>query len=164
LKSCKKWAIIVEKRHNCHYLQKIVMCVCVCVCVCVIGVWTQDFSLAKQALYHSRASSPFCSGYFWDRILWIIWLNPQSSILLSSTFKVARITGISHQCLAIMMTYIDKSRESSRSCKRVHQDDYIYIYIHTHIWWAHKKQKTLALAFLQLLDVVEKHAPYFEVL
>jgi hypothetical protein len=30
------------------------------------GVWTQDFVLAKQALYHlNPTSSPFCFGYFW---------------------------------------------------------------------------------------------------
>jgi hypothetical protein len=29
------------------------------------GAWTQDFTLAKQVLYHlTHISSPFCSGYF----------------------------------------------------------------------------------------------------
>jgi hypothetical protein len=30
---------------------------------------TRDFALTKQALYHlSHTSSPFCSGYFGDRV------------------------------------------------------------------------------------------------
>jgi hypothetical protein len=33
------------------------------------GVWTQGFTLAKQAFYDlSHTSSPFCSGYFRDGI------------------------------------------------------------------------------------------------
>jgi hypothetical protein len=35
------------------------------VCMYGTGVWTQDFMLATQAVYHlSHTSSPFCSGYF----------------------------------------------------------------------------------------------------
>jgi hypothetical protein len=33
--------------------------------ICDTRVWTQDFTFARQALYHlSHASSPFCSSYF----------------------------------------------------------------------------------------------------
>jgi hypothetical protein len=33
------------------------------------GVWTQGFICARQVLYHfGHASSPFCSGYFGDRV------------------------------------------------------------------------------------------------
>jgi hypothetical protein len=39
-------------------------------------VWTQDFVLSKQVLYHlSRTSNPFCSGYFEDGISWTICLG-----------------------------------------------------------------------------------------
>jgi hypothetical protein len=35
------------------------------------GVWTQGFTLAKQALYHlSHISSRFSCGYFEDGVLW----------------------------------------------------------------------------------------------
>jgi hypothetical protein len=34
------------------------------------GLWTQGFTLAKQAFFYlSHTSSPFCSGYFRDRVL-----------------------------------------------------------------------------------------------
>jgi hypothetical protein len=49
----------------------------------------------------SRTSSPFFFGYFGDCSSWIICLGcPQSSILLISVSQVARITGVSHWCLA----------------------------------------------------------------
>jgi hypothetical protein len=32
-------------------------------------VWTQDLILGRQAVYHlSHSTSPFCVGYFWDRV------------------------------------------------------------------------------------------------
>jgi hypothetical protein len=35
----------------------------------VLGVWTQGFALARQAVYHlSHASNPFSSGHFGDRV------------------------------------------------------------------------------------------------
>jgi hypothetical protein len=65
---------------------------------CGTGVWTQGFVLAKQVLYYlSHASSPFCSGYFEDRIFWTIcpgW--PWISVLLLSASQIARIIGMSH--------------------------------------------------------------------
>jgi hypothetical protein len=52
--------------------------VCVCMYVCVFmlmstffffGFWTQGFMLARQAVYRlNHIYSPFCSGYFGDRI------------------------------------------------------------------------------------------------
>jgi hypothetical protein len=36
---------------------------------CSIGVWTQGFAVTRQVFYLlSHAPSPFCSGYFWDRV------------------------------------------------------------------------------------------------
>jgi hypothetical protein len=33
-------------------------------------IWTEGYALARQALYNlSHALSPFCAGYFWDRVL-----------------------------------------------------------------------------------------------
>jgi hypothetical protein len=68
----------------------------------MIGVWTQGFALAKQALYClSHTFSPFCSGYFGDRVSGTSspgW--PWTSILWISASQVARITGVS-QCPAI---------------------------------------------------------------
>jgi hypothetical protein len=65
-------------------------------------LWAQGFTLAKQTLYClSHTSSAFCSGYFGDEVLWTIcsnWLRVM--ILLISASKVARITGVSHQCPA----------------------------------------------------------------
>jgi hypothetical protein len=61
-------------------------------------VWTQDFVLAKQVLYHlSHTSSPFCFGYFGDGVLWAIcpgW--PWTKTFLISASQVARIICVSH--------------------------------------------------------------------
>jgi hypothetical protein len=39
-------------------------------------VWMQAFMLARQVLYGlSNASNPFCSGYFWDRVLLFAWAS-----------------------------------------------------------------------------------------
>jgi hypothetical protein len=60
------------------------------------------FALAKQALYHlNHTSSPFCCGYFGDRVSRNIcpgW--PQIVILLISASQVARITGMNYWFLA----------------------------------------------------------------
>jgi hypothetical protein len=71
--------------------------------ICYFFIWW-DWSLNsglhtwKQVLYHlNHTSSPFCSGYFGDGVLWTIcpgW--PPTIILLISAFQVARITGMSH--------------------------------------------------------------------
>jgi hypothetical protein len=67
------------------------------------GVWTQGFPRTKQALYRlSCTSSPFCSDYSGDGVLRTIWPGlPRTLILLIQPFQVARITGVSHQCLAL---------------------------------------------------------------
>jgi hypothetical protein len=52
------------------------LCVCVCVCVFMLmctyfffAFWTQGFMLARQAVYRLNCIySPFCSGYFGDRV------------------------------------------------------------------------------------------------
>jgi hypothetical protein len=68
-----------------------------------IGVWTQGFALAKQALYYlSHTFSPFCSGYFGDGVSWAICLG--CSLLISSS-QVARITGMSHWCLVASLSW-----------------------------------------------------------
>jgi hypothetical protein len=49
----------------------------------------------------NHSASPFCAGYFRDRVSWTIclgWLR--TMILLISAFWVARITGLSHPCQA----------------------------------------------------------------
>jgi hypothetical protein len=59
-------------------------------------IWTQGFMLAKQALYHlSHTCSPFCCGYFGDRVSQTIclgWLP--TSVLLISAFQITGITGV----------------------------------------------------------------------
>jgi hypothetical protein len=69
---------------------------------CVTGVWTQGFSFAKQACYClSHASSSFFSACFGDGVLGTLCLAwPLTSSLLIPAFQVARIKGMSHQCLA----------------------------------------------------------------
>jgi hypothetical protein len=60
---------------------------------------------AKQALYClSRTSSPFSSGYFADGDLenYLPGLASIIAILLISASQVARITGMSHRCLACL--------------------------------------------------------------
>jgi hypothetical protein len=60
------------------------------------------FTLVKQVLYYlSHTSSPFCSGNFGDgvsQIICLVWL--QTLVLLTSSFQVAGVTGVSYQCLA----------------------------------------------------------------
>jgi hypothetical protein len=54
----------------------------------------------------SQTSSPFCSGYFGDRISQTICLGwPWTMILLILASQVARITGISHQCWAYFFCF-----------------------------------------------------------
>jgi hypothetical protein len=64
-----------------------------------IRVWTQGLKLARQVLYNlSHTSSPFCVGYFQDRVSQTIYLGwPGMEILLMSASLVASITDISHQ-------------------------------------------------------------------
>jgi hypothetical protein len=63
--------------------------------------------LAKQVLdCLSYTSSPLCSSYFGDGVTQTTcpgW--PQTEILLISTSQVARITGMSHQCLTSIFFY-----------------------------------------------------------
>jgi hypothetical protein len=65
----------------------------------------QGFTLAKQVLYRlSHTSSPFCSGYFGDGGLMNYLPRLASTYhppdLLISASQVAKITDVSHQCLA----------------------------------------------------------------
>jgi hypothetical protein len=81
------------------------------------GVWTQDFELAKQALYHlSHTSCCFCSGCFYgDGVFWTICFGwPQISILSVSASQIATITGVSHRHLPISV-YISISISISLS-------------------------------------------------
>jgi hypothetical protein len=60
----------------------------------VLGLELMAFTL-------SHSASPFCDRYFWDRVSQTIclgWL--WTAILLISAYWVARITGVSHRCLA----------------------------------------------------------------
>jgi hypothetical protein len=56
--------------------------------------------LTKQLLYHiSHTCSPFFSGYFGDGEKYLSRL-PSNSEPQISAYQVARITGVSHWCLA----------------------------------------------------------------
>jgi hypothetical protein len=70
-------------------------------------VWTQDFALTKQALYHlSYTSSPFCSVFifFWRWGSHKLCLSlPRTMILPISASQVVRITGM-NQCPAIFIS------------------------------------------------------------
>jgi hypothetical protein len=59
-------------------------------------VWTQGFTLAKQALYRlSNTSSPFCSGYFGDGISQTICMGWSWTVILPVlASQVARIIGM----------------------------------------------------------------------
>jgi hypothetical protein len=63
--------------------------------------------LAKQVLYSlGHTSSPFCSGYFGDRVSQTVCLGwPQTMILLISASQVAKITGVSHWHLAELILW-----------------------------------------------------------
>jgi hypothetical protein len=63
------------------------------------GIWTQGLTLVKQELYHlTDTSSPFCFGYFGDRVLQTICLDwPQTVILHILASQV------SHQHLAYFL-------------------------------------------------------------
>jgi hypothetical protein len=73
-----------------------------------LPVLTQSFTLAQQALYHlSYASSPFCSGYFGDKVSQTICQDwPQTTILPIFTSQIASITGMSHWKLAQFQQFI----------------------------------------------------------
>jgi hypothetical protein len=63
-----------------------------------LRVWTWK----AGTLPLGKTCSPFWSGYFGDRLLWTVCLGwPQIAILLISASQVARITGVSHWCLAL---------------------------------------------------------------
>jgi hypothetical protein len=65
------------------------------------GVWILGFILAKQAFYLSHTSIPFYSDCFGDgsyELLSLVGFEPW--ILPISASQVARITGVSYQCLA----------------------------------------------------------------
>jgi hypothetical protein len=84
------------------------------------GVWTQGFALTKQELYHlSHTSSPFCSGYFGDRVSQTICLCClQTVILLISASQVARIIDVSPRHLAsFLLTYRISYSHTSQSYK-----------------------------------------------
>jgi hypothetical protein len=70
----------------------------------IFFLWTLGLMFAGQVLYHlSHSVSPFCVGYFQDRVSWTIsWDWPQTKILLILSSQVARITGLSCWLLAIL--------------------------------------------------------------
>jgi hypothetical protein len=87
-KICSKWITELKVRTKTR-----ILCVCVCVCV-VLGLELRAFTL-------SHSASPFCDGHFQDRVSQTIcpgWL--WTTILSISVSWVARITGVSHRCLA----------------------------------------------------------------
>jgi hypothetical protein len=63
--------------------------------------------LAKQVIYHlSHNSSPFSSGYLEMEVSETICLGwSQALALLVSASQVARITGMNHECLVIIIFY-----------------------------------------------------------
>jgi hypothetical protein len=70
------------------------------------AIWIQGFALAREALYHlSHSASPFCVGYFGNKVLLFClgWLKP----LISASW-VARITGVSHWCLATRCNVLER--------------------------------------------------------
>jgi hypothetical protein len=67
--------------------------------------------LAKQVLYSlGHTSSPFCSGYFGDRVSQTVCLGwPQTMILLISASQIVKITGVNHQCLtSTVFVHVEK--------------------------------------------------------
>jgi hypothetical protein len=68
------------------------------------GVWTQGFTFAKQTLHCTWATPPVhFAGVMWRFWRWglvklLAW--PGTAILLISSLQVARITGVTHRCLA----------------------------------------------------------------
>jgi hypothetical protein len=60
-------------------------------------VWTQDFTLAEQALYQlSHSHSPFCFHCFSDRVSHFCLGWPQTTILLPKASCIAGITDTHH--------------------------------------------------------------------
>jgi hypothetical protein len=58
-----RWWVVLPRYHSSHDLIHIEGF------LGITRVWNQDLVLARQAHYHlSHTPSPFCSGYFWDRI------------------------------------------------------------------------------------------------
>jgi hypothetical protein len=67
---------------------------------CDTGAWTQG-----PSPWATPPAQFFVIGFFWDRVSWTIypgWL--WTVILLISASWVARITGVSHWCLAFLFT------------------------------------------------------------
>jgi hypothetical protein len=65
--------------------------------------------LELRAYTLSHSTNPFCVRCFWDRVSRTIcpgWL--WTVILLISASWVARITGVSHQCLAVLLCSFNK--------------------------------------------------------
>jgi hypothetical protein len=56
--------------------------------------------LVKQLLYHLSHTSSVWLFWRWGSLKLFVKALPQTVILLISTSQVARITGMSHQCLA----------------------------------------------------------------
>jgi hypothetical protein len=69
------------------------------------GVWIQDWVLAMQVLCClSHASSPFCSGYFWDPVL----LYALASLYFTLLFMlpaIARKTGMHHHVCFFLLRW-----------------------------------------------------------
>jgi hypothetical protein len=75
------------------------------------GVYSsQGFMLAKQVFCHlSHSSIPFCPSYCGDGVSWSVCLDwPQTWILLISFSQLARIIGVSQQCLTCIRSMYPK--------------------------------------------------------
>jgi hypothetical protein len=68
----------------------------------LLGVKLRAWSLlGRGSTTWATLPAPFCTGYFQDRVSWIIWLGwLGTSILLISYSRVMRIIEVTHQCLA----------------------------------------------------------------
>jgi hypothetical protein len=71
-------------------------------CFSSTRVWTEGFTLARQALYHlSDSNSPLMCWLFLSRVSWTIWVGwLWTEIFLVSAPQVVRTIGMSHWCPA----------------------------------------------------------------
>jgi hypothetical protein len=82
-----------------YFLPNEIQCLCqLCLFTCFgsrTRDWTQDFVLARQALYHLKFFTiPFCTGYFWEGSLFMPW-PAEAVILLFALLWIAGMTGMS---------------------------------------------------------------------
>jgi hypothetical protein len=95
LSYCNRSCLTNPKQLN-HLWQELVFLFVLFCFVFVLFWWDwRVLRLQSRCSCLSHTSTPFCSGYFRDGVLWTIcpgW--PQTEILLSSASQVARITGV----------------------------------------------------------------------